>query len=126
LAALDQPYILNKNKCLSYLLQSEHLPEEAQAAMENRVGDCEKCQQACPWNSKHLDNPLVTSMTEPFQKEVVYWEDLFFLPKLVSLSEEGYKRILGQLNTGIPYSIFHRNVVIAMERAKRIGGTANR
>jgi len=122
LAALDQPYVLNKNKCLSYLLQVEHLPEKAQAVMENKVGDCEICQQACPWNKKHLDNPLVTNMTESFQKKIGDWEDFFYLPNLVKLSEKGYRKMFDQLNTDIPYNIFHRNVMIAMERAKKSHG----
>jgi hypothetical protein len=29
------------------------------------------------------------------------------------------------LNTGIPYHVFHRNVLIALERAKRISEPAN-
>jgi len=122
LAALDQPYVLNKNKCLSYLLQVEQLPEKAQAVMENKVGDCEICQQACPWNKKHLDNPLVTNMTESFQKKIGDWEDFFYLPNLVKLSEKGYRKMFDQLNTDIPYNIFHRNVMIAMERAKKSHG----
>lgn len=126
LAALDQPYFLNKKQCLSNLLQIENLPEEAKAAMENRVGDCEICQQACPWNKSHLDHPLATNMTEFFQKKIKHWETFFFLPDLIDLSEQGYREKLGHLNTGIPYNLFHRNVLIAMERAKKIGGMANK
>ncbi len=117
LAALDQPYVLNINKCLSYHLQSEHLPENAKKVMENRVGDCEICQHACPWNKKHLENPLETKRTKSFQKKIEDWETVFFLPDLVKLSEKKYKERLGILNTGIPYKIFHRNVLIAMEKA---------
>ena len=126
LAALDQPYVLNINKCLSYHLQVEHLPKNAQAVMENRVGDCEICQQACPWNKKHLDNPLVTKLTESFQKKIEDWENFFYLPDLVELSEKGYSEKLGHLNTGIPYKIFHRNVLVAMERAEKIGERTNK
>jgi len=118
LAALDQPYVLNVKKCMSYLLQNENLPKKIQIVMENRIGDCEICQQACPWNRKHLDNPLVTNMTVSFQKKIEDWENLFYLPDLVDLSEEGYREKLGHLNTGIPYNTFHRNILIAMERAK--------
>ena len=124
LAACGQPYVLNTNKCLSYLLQVEHLPEEAQAVMENRVGDCEICQQACPWNRKHLDNPLVTNMTESFHNKIEDWENFFYLPNLVELSEKGYREMLGHLNTNIPYNIFRRNVLIAMERVKKVGEMA--
>jgi len=126
LAALDQPYVLNVKKCMSYLLQIENLPKKVQIVMENRIGDCEICQQACPWNRKHLDNPLVTNMTESFQKKIEDWEKFFYLPNLVALSEKGYREMLDHLNTSIPYKIFHRNVLIAMERAKKVGEMANK
>ena len=126
LAALDQPYVLNVKKCMSYLLQIENLPKKVQIVMENRIGDCEICQQACPWNGKHLDNPLVTSMTESFQKKIEDWENFFYLPNLVELSEKGYRKMLGHLNTNIPYNIFRRNVLIAMERVKKVGEIANK
>ncbi len=126
LAALDQPYVLNVKKCMSYLLQNENLPKKMQLVMENRVGDCEICQESCPWNRKHLDNPLVTKMTESFQKKIGDWEQFFYLPNLVELSEKGYRKKLGQLNTDIPYKIFHRNILIAMERAKKAGEMANK
>jgi epoxyqueuosine reductase len=125
LDALDQAYILNMKKCLSYCLQVEHLPEEAQAVMENRVGDCEICQQACPWNKKHLDKPLATHMTESFQEKVADWASFFYLPDLVKLTEKEYIEKLGHLSTGIPYQYFHRNVLIAMARAEKMGKIAN-
>ncbi len=126
LAALDQPYVLNIKKCMSYLLQIENLTKKMQIVMENRIGDCEICQEACPWNRKHLDNPLVTSMTESFQKKIEDWENFFYLPNLVELSEKGYREMLDHLNTSIPYKIFHRNVLIAMERVKKVGEMANK
>jgi epoxyqueuosine reductase len=126
LAACDQPYVLNVKKCMSYLLQTENLPKKVQIVMENRIGDCEICQESCPWNKKHLDNPLVTDMTESFQKKIEDWEDFFYLPNLVELSEKGYREMLDHLNTGVPYKIFHRNVLIAMERAKKVGEMANK
>jgi epoxyqueuosine reductase QueG len=87
--------------------------------MENRVGDCEICQDACPWNKKHLDNPLDTHMTQSFQTKIADWENFFYLPKLVELSEKEYIEKLGHLNTGIPFELFHRNVLIAHARAER-------
>jgi epoxyqueuosine reductase QueG len=91
MAALDQPYFLNVKKCMSYQLQVDHLSEEAQAVMENRVGDCEICQDTCPWNRKHLKSPIVTKMTDHFQKKIEEWGDSFYLPNLSRLSENGYK-----------------------------------
>jgi len=118
LAALDQSYVLNRKKCMSNLLQDENLPEKVQKVMKNRIVDCEICQQACPWNKKHLKHPLVTSMTESYQRKIKDWEKFFYLPGLVELSETGYREKLGHLKTDIPYHIFHRNVLLAMKRAK--------
>ena len=126
LAALNKPYVLDRSKCLSNLLQNADLPENAQAVMGNRVGDCEICQQACPWNKKHLDHPLATPMTGLFQKKIEDWENLFYLPDLVNLSEKRYRKEIGQLNTGIPYNLFRRNVLIAIESAKEAGEMANK
>jgi len=121
-SALDQPYVLNRTKCLSNLLQNEKLPKEAQIAIENRVGDCEICQQACPWNKKHLENPLQTKLTMSFQEKAETWEEIFYLPYLVEMTEEKYKEVFDCFNTGIPYNIFHRNVRIAIEKARNLEG----
>jgi len=119
LKALEQAYVLNKNKCLSYLLQNDNLPEEAKTVIENRVIDCEICQQVCPWNTKHIERSLATAMTTSFQREISAWEDFFALPQLVKLTEQEYREALGHLNTGIPYPIFHRNVLMAVERLQQ-------
>ncbi len=118
--ALDQPYVLQVKKCMSYQLQVDSLSEEAQAAMDNRVGDCEICQDSCPWNAKHVKTPLITKMTDHFQKKIYEWGDSFYLPNLSRLSENGYKDMFGHLNTGIPYDLFHRNILIAMKKAESL------
>jgi epoxyqueuosine reductase len=120
LKAFDQPYRLYRTKCLSNLLQDDHFSKEAQLVMENRVGDCEICQQVCPWNKKHLENPISTKLTKSFQNKIQIWEELFYLPNLAELTEEGYKETFGRFNTGIPYEVFQRNVRIALERARNL------
>ena len=117
--ALEQPYILNRKRCLSNLLLNDNLPEEAKVVMENRVFDCEICQQACPWNKKHIESPLVTKTTTFFQNKIPAWEDFFYLPDLAKITKKEYRETIGPLNTKIPYTIFHRNVLIAMKRAKK-------
>lgn len=119
-SALEEPYVLNRAKCLSNLLQNDLPLKDAQMAIENRVGDCEICQQACPWNKKHLKNPLQTKLTMSFQETIKTWEDLFYLPNLAKLTEEEYKKIFDFFNTSIPYNIFRRNVQMAIERARNL------
>jgi len=105
---------------MSYCLAVENLPDEVQAVMENRIGDCEICQDACPWNKKHLENPLATETTLSFQKKAADWEKTCFLPDLSKISEEEFRRRFDRLNTGYAYDIFQRNVLLALENARQL------
>jgi len=122
--ALDRPHVLKVERCMSNCLSEENLPLETRAAMQNRIGDCEICQDVCPWNRKHLENPLDTKMTAHFRQKINDWGDIFYLPNLANLSERQYKDHFGHLNTGIPYRLFRRNVMIALERAESISATS--
>jgi epoxyqueuosine reductase len=117
MGALDQPHVLRRSRCLSSLLQSEELPEDAKAVTGNQVIDCEICQQACPWNRKHIKNPLATKLTVSFQNKIEDWESFFHLSNLVTLSKNDYEEKLGHLRIDIPYRIFRRNASIAIEKA---------
>jgi epoxyqueuosine reductase len=120
LDALEQPYKLNRKQCMSNSLQNEDLPDKVNDVMENRIIDCEICQHACPWNKKHIDNPMVTHMTESFQNKIEDWDNFFYLPDVANLNEKEYNEKLSHLKTGIPFSLVHRNVLIALEKAKKI------
>ncbi|TFG45314.1 MAG: epoxyqueuosine reductase, partial [Candidatus Brocadiia bacterium] len=119
--ALDRSYKLTRGKCLSYLMQVEHLSEEAPDAMANRVADCEICQDVCPWNRKHIAQPLATKLTVTFQKKIRDWERFFYLPDLVKMSEQEYIQSTDKLRAGIPYDLFRRNVRIALRNAAKGG-----
>lgn len=116
--ALHEPYLLNREKCLSSLLAEDSLPPEVMAVMGNRVGDCEICQEACPWNKRHMEKPLDTRMTKVFQQKRDEFREIFDLQGLQKISETEYPSVLGGLQTGIPYSIFKRNVDLALENTK--------
>ena len=120
LGALEQPYVLTINQCISYLLQIEEHSKKIQKVFKNRVGDCEICQQVCTWNKKHINNPLQTKLTKSFQKKIQFLENIFYLPNLVKMTEEEYRKSFGHFNTGIPYKIFHRNVLLAIGKAKTL------
>ena len=118
--ALHDPYILNREECMSNILSEESLPQEIVAVMENRIGDCEICQNACPWNRRHLENPLNTKMTTFIQNKINNFQETFYLENLCKFSKNDYQTVFGSLNTEIPYHIFKRNIDLALENAKRI------
>ena len=49
--ALDEPGVLDSNRCLSYWTQSrQEFPEEYAQELEDQVYGCDICQEVCPWN----------------------------------------------------------------------------
>jgi len=113
-SALDEPYRLNRERCLSHLLSEESLPQEACQFMGNKVLDCEICQLVCPWNKRHLEEPLITERIRLFRKKLVTLNNLFKLSNLARLTETGYTDLIGPYRTGIPYKVFRRNVIAAL------------
>ena len=50
--AITAPGVLDANKCLAWLLQSEgQFPIEFREALGDRIYGCDDCQIVCPWNS---------------------------------------------------------------------------
>ena len=49
--ALDEPGVLDSNRCLSYWTQSSSaIPEDHRAPLGAQVYGCDICQDVCPWN----------------------------------------------------------------------------
>lgn len=120
LRAIESPYQLNSDKCLCKLLQLDEFSEITQSVMENRIGDCEICQDICPWNKKHISKPLDTILTRNFKKKIKVWKERFYLGNLEMLTKENYKELFGELNTTIPFEIFKRNVSKAIGNRDKV------
>lgn len=50
--AIPQPYVIDANKCISYLTieLKDELPTGFEGDMENWIFGCDICQDVCPWN----------------------------------------------------------------------------
>lgn len=58
--ALESPYLLNANKCLSYLTieNKGKIEKEYASKMGNYIYGCDRCQKACPWNRFATPNTI--------------------------------------------------------------------
>ncbi len=56
--AITEPYVVDANKCISYLTIEfkESLPKQLQNSFQNRVFGCDICQDVCPHNRKPFFN----------------------------------------------------------------------
>lgn len=52
--ALRQPYVLDSNRCISYLTieNKGEIPPDKRNKIENNIFGCDICQDVCPWNRK--------------------------------------------------------------------------
>jgi len=116
--ALDEPYRLKRELCLSHLYQQDALPQELHKTLGNKIIECEICQDVCPWNKKHLKNPLTTVRNNLFRQTVESSMDFFRLSNLMKLSAMDYMKFMHPYRTAIPYRIFQRNVAVALENSK--------
>ena len=112
--ALDEPYRLNRKRCLSHLLSEESLPHETYQLTGNKVLDCEVCQLVCPWNKRHLEEPLVTERIRLFRQKLITLNSLFKLSNLARMTGVGYDEFVGPYRTTVPYTVFRRNVIAAL------------
>ena len=109
--ALDQPYVLDSNKCISYLTieHDDRIDPELQPKMGNWIFGCDVCQEVCPWNrfSGDADEPAYSSR---------FSEELLNLENLQKLTRDEFNKIFNGTpvkRTG--YDNFMRNVKIALK-----------
>ena len=71
--ALIEPYVLDVNRCLNYILEETGpMSEWARQAVGRRLNGCDTCQEACPMNKKAKLAPLPLTAPKPDQELVPY------------------------------------------------------
>ena len=82
--AIEEPFIINSNKCLAYHTlenREKELPKNIIKNMGNWVAGCDICQEVCPWNQKNI--PITTEpdlqpsewLSNITKKDALSWSD---------------------------------------------------
>ena len=83
--ALREPYILDSNRCISYLTieNKGEIPSEFREYIGNNIFGCDICQDVCPWNNK-----AETGDSSSWPTDGMFSPDL---GELVSLDDEQFR-----------------------------------
>lgn len=78
--AIEQPYVVNGSKCISYFtieLQSQ-IPAEMKGKFDDWMYGCDVCQDVCPWNrfSKPHAEPLFEPRANLLELTKADWNEL--------------------------------------------------
>ena len=70
--AIVAEYVLDSNKCISYLTIENKLdiPVEFKSKFENWLFGCDICQEVCPWNKKFSEPTGVREFLPEDNKEI--------------------------------------------------------
>ena len=91
--AIEEPFIINSNKCLAYHTlenREKELPRNIINKMGNWIAGCDICQEVCPWNQKNIPttsepelqpSEWILNMTK---KDALSWSDSKWKEKLKS------------------------------------------
>jgi epoxyqueuosine reductase len=134
--AIKAPYMLDRPNCLSDFFEDDDLDRVIEIRDAGDAGDtgthpkdggmspslpslprlggyffeCDICQNACPWNQKHIAKPLETPHGKLFDSNKL--NPIFELKHLKEMNEDTYKKEIAPLIIGhkLPYETFKRNI----------------
>jgi len=103
--ALTQPYVLDANRCISYLTieyREEEIPESLQQPIRKWVFGCDICQEVCPWNKfarpttekryEYREGMLDTSLRDYAKMDIDTFRTRFRNNPVKRSKFEGFKR----------------------------------
>ena len=125
--AFPEPYVLDANKCISYLTIENTGPiaVELRSKIGNRVFGCDDCQLVCPWNrfSKHSEETDFKprhSLDSQSLLELFKWSEEDFLNKTAGspIRRTGYQGWQRNLAVGIGNGSPSEEAIHTLKQAK--------
>ncbi len=78
--AIIKPYVVDANKCISYLTieLKEEIPNQYRNQLDDWMFGCDVCQDVCPWNrfSQAHNEPLLNSNNNLLEMTKKDWQEL--------------------------------------------------
>jgi epoxyqueuosine reductase len=114
--ALDEPYVLDSTKCISYwtIEHRGEIPASLAAQFEHWVYGCDICQDVCPWNSFQQPTPEDAFMPRP-------WNVAPRLDEVASLSKEEFQaRVRRSPIKRTKHEGLTRNARVVMQNSNRV------
>ncbi len=111
--ALTEPFIIDPQRCLSYLTQSSGVfPREFRTLLGNRIYGCDCCQEVCLYNDCIESSPYPETAFQLFP-------DKPLLIPLLKISQKEFEMTIGLTSAGWRgKTTLQRNVVIALGNSK--------
>ncbi|KRQ88000.1 Epoxyqueuosine reductase [Caloramator mitchellensis] len=112
--AIEKPYYVNSQKCLSYVTQKkELLTENEMNSMGLRIYGCDICQDACPFNKSIGISNIIDFLPND-------WNININIEKFLTMSNKEFKETYGKISGGWRgKKILQRNLIIALGNSKR-------
>ena len=110
--AVTEPAHLNLNLCISNMLEEQETPDTIFEADPEYFLECDICQEACPWNKKHIHHPLKTAWGDQFEEHKTALNELFRYGTIELTNESEYsEKVYPWLHgSGLSYTLFRRNL----------------
>lgn len=107
--ALEDAYILNSKKCISYLTQTkETIPEELRERMSDKIFGCDTCQLVCPKNT----GIKLSSHPEFIPRKTGGYIDI---EEILAMSNREFKEKYGHISASWRgKNVLKRNAIIAL------------
>ncbi len=112
LGGLATPGVIDRSHCLSEIMESDAADATLVQKSPGYFLECDICQEVCPWNRRHLEQPLATPRGEAFARERPAMDALFAEARLGEMDEATYNQeILPHLSgVNLPFALFRRNL----------------
>lgn len=118
--AIVEPYVLDANKCISYLTieKKGDIPEELRPKMQDWFFGCDICQSVCPWNEKVFGEDIKPAQKQKLEVSKGLIEELRYM--LTTSGKKLMKELKGSPLSRARGSGLKRNALIVIANQKII------